>query len=116
MITVGGESNLCLYILKLKKSLYGLKQASHNWYEKLNQSLLDQYFTPSKIDSCIFMKYGMILIFYVDDCIILADSEARIDVLIHSLKNGKEKYILTEEGSIDKFLGICIYKLDNNQY
>ena len=58
----------------------------------------------------------MLLLVYVDDCIILAESEARIDVLIHSEKIGKEKYVLTEEGSIDKFLGISIYKLDDNQY
>ena len=31
-------------------------------------------------------------------------------------KNGKEKYILTEEGSINKFLGISISKLDDNWY
>ena len=93
MITVGGESNLCLYILKLKKSLYGLKQASHNWYENVKQSLFDQYFIPSKIDPCIFMKYGMLLLVYVDECIILSDSEPRIDVLIHSLKKMEKRNI-----------------------
>ena len=36
---------------------------------------------------------GMLLLVYTDDCIILADSETCIDVLIHSLKNGKEIYI-----------------------
>ena len=86
IIPVGDESNCCRYILKLNKSLYGLKQASHNWYEKLEQYLLDWDFTPSKIDPCIFMKDGMIILVYVDDCIILADSEVRIDVLIHSFK------------------------------
>ena len=86
MIPVGDESNCCLYILKLNKILYGLKQASHNWYKKLKQSLLDQDFTPSKINLCIFMKDGMLLLVNVDDCIILADSEACIDVLTHSLK------------------------------
>ena len=62
------------------------------------------------------MKYGMLLLVYVDYCIILSESEARIDVLIHYFKNGKEKYILTEEGSIDKFLSISISKLDENWY
>ena len=69
MIPVGDESNHRLYILKLNKSLCGLKQVSHNWYEKLKQYFLDQDFTASKIDSCIFMKYGMLLLLYVDDCI-----------------------------------------------
>ena len=91
MITVGHKSNRRLYILKLNKSLYNLKQESHNWYKNLKQSLLDQYFTPSKIDPCIFMKYGMLLLVYVDDWIILSDSEAYIDVLIHSLKKWKRE-------------------------
>ena len=56
------------------------------------------------------MKDGMLPLLHVDDCIILADSNVCIYLLIHSLKNGKEKYILTEEGSIDKFLGIHISK------
>ena len=62
------------------------------------------------------MKDGMIILVYVDDFIILADYWARIHVLINSLKKGKEKYILTEEGSIDKFLGIRRSKIYDNQY
>ena len=62
------------------------------------------------------MKDRMLLIVYVYECIIPADYEARIDALIQSFNNGKEKYILTEEGSVDKFLGISISKLDGNSY
>ena len=82
MIPEGDESNCCLYIIKLNKSLCGLKQASHNWYEKIKQYFLYRGFTASKIYPCIFMKYGMLLLVYVDECIILADSETRIYVLI----------------------------------
>lgn len=32
------------YVLKLRANLYGLKQASYNWYEKLKQSLIDRDF------------------------------------------------------------------------
>ena len=46
IIPVGDESNRRLYILKLNKSFYGLKQAYHNWYENIKQYLLDWDFTP----------------------------------------------------------------------
>ena len=62
MIPVSNKSNLRLYTLKLNIILYGLKQASHNWYENLKQSLLDRYFTSSNIDPYIFMKDGMLLL------------------------------------------------------
>ena len=112
----GDETNRRKYVLKLNKSLYGLKQASHNWYEKLKQALSDRKFSPSKIDPCIFMKDGIIVLVYVDDCIIVGDSMARIDVLIHSLQNGPENFVLTEEGTIDKFLGINIIKRDDGTF
>jgi hypothetical protein len=39
------------YILKLNKCLYGLKQASLNWFEMLKQGLIDCGFHPSAINS-----------------------------------------------------------------
>ena len=35
------------YVLKLKKSVYGLKQLSLNWFEKLKEGLMDHGFAPS---------------------------------------------------------------------
>jgi hypothetical protein len=41
-IVVSGKDNESrAYILRLKKSLYGLKQANLNWFEKLKQRLMD---------------------------------------------------------------------------
>ncbi len=42
------------YILKLNKTLYGLKQASQNWFEQLKQGLIDRGFHPSAINSCLY--------------------------------------------------------------
>ena len=36
------------YVMRLKKNLYGLKQASMNWYYKLRDGLIERGFTESK--------------------------------------------------------------------
>ena len=78
-IVVHGKDNESrAYVLKLKKSLYGLKQASLNWFEKLKQGLMDRGFTPSEIDPCLYLKENMVLLTYVDDCIIISPSRDSI--------------------------------------
>ena len=104
------------YILKLNANLYGLKQGSYNWYEKLKKGLTDRGFVPSKIDPCLYLKKGMIVLTYVDDCIIVGESMTDIDAFVKSMQNGPENFILTDEGDIDKFLGIDIKQLAPNKF
>ncbi len=104
------------YILKLKKSLYGLKQASLNWFEKLKQGLVDWGFTPSEIDPCLFLKENMVLLTYVNNCIIISPSRTSIDCLITSMQNGPENFKLTNKGNVNKFLGIEITKLNEHTF
>ena len=93
------------YLLKLNVSLYGLKQASFNWFEKLKKGLMDREFVPSAIDPCLYLKKGMIVLTYIDDCIIVGNDMKDIDAFIYSMQHGPENFILTDEGDIDKFLG-----------
>ena len=104
------------YVLKLNKSLYGLKQASYNWYEKLKTSLEARGFVPSDIDPCLYLGNGMIILTYVDDCIIVGPKMADIDEFIVSLHNGDENFVLTDEGDINKFLGIKITHVDGHKF
>jgi hypothetical protein len=87
------ESKCC--ILKLNKSLYGLKQASLNWFKKLKQGFIDRGFHPSAINPCLFFKKGMIIITYVDDCIIVSNSMKDINTFVKSMKDGPKGYVLT---------------------
>ena len=48
----------------------------------------------------------MIVLTYVDDCIIVGTSIAAIDSFVASMQNGPKNFKLTDEGNIDKFLGI----------
>ena len=45
---------------------------------------------------------------YVDDCIIAGTSMKDIDSFVFSMQHGPENFILTDEGDVNKFLGIEI--------
>eukprot|EP00956_Cyclotella_meneghiniana_P007593 scaffold10232_cov46-Cyclotella_meneghiniana.AAC.3 len=75
---------------------------------KLKEALVVREFKASEIDPCIFLKPGIIVLVYVDDCIIVSDNKLKIQHFVHSLKTGPEQFVLTEEGTLDKFLGINI--------
>ena len=43
------------YVLKLKKNLYGAKDAGRIWYEHLSRLLVQKHgFTQSNVDECVF--------------------------------------------------------------
>jgi hypothetical protein len=110
------ENESKCYILKLNKSLYGLKQGSLNWCKKLKQGLIDRGFHPSVIDPCLYFKKGMMIITYIDDCIIVSNSMKDINTFVKSIKDGIEGYVLTDEGDINKFLGIEIKEITKNKF
>ncbi|KAL6316553.1 hypothetical protein AAG906_018256 [Vitis piasezkii] len=47
-----GEQLVC----KLKKSIYGLKQASHQWYLKFHNIISSFGFVKNIMDQCIYLK------------------------------------------------------------
>ena len=50
-----GRENL---VCKLKKFIYGLKQASIQWYLKFDQVIQDYGFIENPSDECIYLKFS----------------------------------------------------------
>ena len=70
-----GKEHMCC---RLKKSIYGLKQASRQWYIKFDNVIQNFSFAKNKRDNCIYIKVKrskfIILVLYVND-ILLASSD-----------------------------------------
>ena len=82
----------------------------------LKAYLVDRDFKPSDIYPCLYIGNGMIILTYVDDCIIVGPSMDCIDSFVESMKTGKEKFVLKDEGYINKFVGIEITQLDDKRF
>jgi Reverse transcriptase (RNA-dependent DNA polymerase) len=70
---------------RLKRSIYGLKQVSRQWYLKFDQVITEFEFKKNTIDQCIYLKVSgskfIIIVLYVDD-ILLASSD--VDMLFET--------------------------------
>lgn len=94
-------------VYKLKKSLYGLRQASRNWYYKFTRALLDIGFQQSKADHSLFTykmesSYVCALI-YVDDVVLDGNDTKFIQFVKRYLNN---KFSIKDLGPLKYFLGI----------
>ena len=63
-------------VYKLKKILYGLKQASRQWYKKFNSFMVGHKHTRTNADHCVYVRKFpngkfVILLLYVDDMLIV---------------------------------------------
>jgi len=96
------------YVLRLKKSLYGMVQSPRNFFNKLSKSLIARGFKASDIDPCLFIHQDMICLVYVDDCIFFARDESKIEAMINDLKRD---FKLESEGEVSSYLGIQVNHL-----
>lgn len=94
-------------IYKLNKSLYGLRQSSKCWNDRINEFLLYLNFTRSQNDYCLYFKItteGQIyLLLYVDDIILASDSRILIEGIKRELIN---EFKIKDKGQLRYFLGL----------
>jgi len=93
------------YVLQVKRNVYGQKQAGRVWNKYLVKGLKELGFTQSSVDESVFFKGRMIYILYTDDSILAGPDKSEINRTISEMKR---KFNMTEEGSLEDFLGINI--------
>jgi hypothetical protein len=110
----GFEHKSDKWALKLKRNLYGLVQASRNWFLKLSAIYERLGFKQSKYDPCLCLRKDMIIILYTDDCLLYARDTKDIDSFVKTLHDDY-KLTLNDPDPIGDFLGIHFSHQDNGE-
>jgi hypothetical protein len=88
------------YIYKLKKALFGLKQAPWAWYERLTTYLLEKGFTRGQADRTLFIRqqgnHKLIAKIYVDDIIFGATLDSQAHEFAKKMKQEFEMSMIGE--------------------
>jgi len=74
-------------VWRLRRPLYGLKQAPRQWHAKIKGVLLSLGFKPTHGDASMFLKQegGIWILVYVDDLMLVSNSEKDLGTLKASL-------------------------------
>ena len=109
-------------VVRLKKSLYGLRQAPMLWYQTVSKVIIEElHFSRCSLDKCLFYKRDAnnalhILVLYVDDFLILSSDKSMFEHIHQVLiKNFDE--VTKKEGDKLSFLGLQITRdVSTNDY
>lgn len=97
-------------VCRLKKSLYGLKQASRLWNKKFTKFLSAFKMVQSKADPCVFSGHingvRVVLLLYVDDGLVLSKDKNTIETVMNYLSDNFEM----TRGSIGHYVGMEIHR------
>ena len=103
----GKEHMVC----KLKRSIYGLKQASRQWYFKFNEVIMKYGFKENIVDQCIYLKKGgsawILLVLYVDDLLL---ASTNLSLLTETKNLLSQNFDMKDMGEAHYVIGIEIHR------
>ncbi|SCZ99669.1 BZ3501_MvSof-1269-A2-R1_C28g00028 [Microbotryum saponariae] len=102
-------------VLRLRRSIYGLKQAGRIWNRHIDASLRDLGYTATGTDHCVYSRIDdrrrpHYIALYVDDLLMISPDLAEIERVISGLE---QRYGVKRLGPAEYILGIQIRRLED---
>ena len=94
------------HLLRIKRNIYGGKDAGRVWYYHLRAKLESIGFEVSNDDECVFFKGSSMYVLYTDDSILAGPNPNELDSILKQMEGAGLD--ITSEGGIDDFLGVNI--------
>ena len=91
-------------VLKLKRTLYGLRQSPREFWKHLTKQMVDAGMKVSKSDPCLFVSERVMAVAFVDDILFWSTDVAYINELGARLR--KQGLLLEQEDDAAGFLGV----------
>jgi hypothetical protein len=117
-VVLAEDDNSPRVIVRLLKSLYGLRQSALNWYATLHQFLLKNGFSPSTVEPGVYFqqpqtgrKTGFTIIVWVDD-ILLIGKRPEINAMKSKISS---RFKVKDLGPISHFLGMRVTRNRENR-
>lgn len=109
---VKGQENK---VYKLKKAIYGIRQASRAWFTKIDSYFMSEGFERCLSDYTLFTKRSgdgsfLIVSVYIDDLIFTGNNHQLLEWFKKSMK---EKFEMTDLGYMKYFLGVEVVQGSN---
>ena len=102
------------HVCKLRKAIYGLKQASRAWYHELRKFLIALGFHNSHVDTSLFvLNTGgnlLYLLVYVDDIILTGNDDTMVHKFMQLLAH---QFYLKDLGHLSYFLSVEVIPTDH---
>lgn len=99
------------HICKLRKVIYGLKQAPWAWYNALKGHLAHMGFSKAESDNSLFIRNSnasfMFILVYVDDIIVTGSNSITVNEVIASLAS---RFSIKDLGNLNYFLGVEVVR------
>ena len=92
-------------VIQLKKAIYGLRQSSKVFNDKLTFTLKNLGWIQLKSDPCVFKRNSEIIAAFVDDCMVGSTSENSYNQIVRDIALHLK---LVDQGGINHFLKIKI--------
>ena len=106
------------WVMKVVKSLYGLRNAGREWHDLFRKDLLEWGFEQGNADPCLFTKRRkngsfLRILLFVDDMAVFHDPET--DMLSEFTKQVESKYEYSDNEN-NVYLGMTVTQVGPNSY